>query len=132
MATIAIPIVTTALGSLGPLIANLAMPLIQLAEAHFAPKTGSSKMETVLQTLQAFLTPLASSGTIQQPVPAQTELQSIVEGVLAVLKTIPGALPAPGSGATVTPTTAPGATSSISPAALNLTIGLLTTLKNQS
>jgi hypothetical protein len=129
MAAAAIPLALSALGTLGPLIASVATPLIKLAEAHFAPKTGASKMETVLQAVQAFLAPLATSGTIQQPVPSPAELQSIVEGVLGQLKAT-GQLPIAGSGA-VTPSTPANPTNSISSAALKLAIGLLTTLQAQ-
>jgi len=83
-----------------PLIKKLSVPLIQLAQAHL-PK--DSRMSAVLSALQSLMQPLATAGTIQQAVPTAAQLQPVVEGILAGLKLIPGALPAEGTGASIPP-----------------------------
>jgi hypothetical protein len=102
MATIAIPLVTAALGSLGPLIAKAASGLINVAEAYL-PK--GTKLDAVLAGVEAFLAPLGTSGAIQQTVPTTTQLSSTIEGVLAKMKADGTLVPAL-SGLSTTPAAA--------------------------
>lgn len=111
MATIAIPIITTALGSFGPLIAKAASGLINVAEA-FLPK--GSKLDPVLSGLEAFLAPLSTSGAIQQATPTTAQLTSIIEGVLAQMKAT-GTLAAPLSGIATPKSDVPASASSTAP-----------------
>jgi hypothetical protein len=105
IAPIAGAVLSTALGSLGPLVAKAASGLINVAEAYL-PK--GTKLQAVLAGLQAFVTPLGGAGAVQQPTTfTQAQLEAIIEGVLAQMKA-EGTLVPPLSGlAPVAPPAAP-------------------------
>jgi hypothetical protein len=91
MAAVAIPLIASVLSVIGPLLPGL----IERVEALFAPKTGTTKLQTVLDALKALLEPLAAAGNLQGT-PSDAELIAAIEATLALLKAN-GQLPLPGS-----------------------------------
>lgn len=75
-----------ALSFILPLVPNL----VKAAEAAFAvkPKSGTSKLNAVMQSLQVFFTQLVEGGVVPAgtPTPTADTLQGVIETVLADLK----------------------------------------------
>ena len=87
MAVAAIPVVLTAVqfavGTLGPLVSSL----IGRAETIFnKPLSGQSKLSWVLGGIKALLDPLSASGVAPVVPPTDTEINAIIEAVLAQMK----------------------------------------------
>ena len=104
MASVAIPLVVTALGTWGPIVGKLGSELINLAEA-FLPS--GKKMPAVVAGLQSFLQTMGTAGQLPQSggpstMPTDAQLELALEGVLAKMKTDRTLVPA-GSGLTNTP-----------------------------
>lgn len=105
MASVAIPLVVTALGTWGPIIGKLGSSLINLAEA-FLPS--GKKMPAVVSGLQSFLQTMGEAGQLPQSggpstMPTAAQLELALEGVLAKMKNDGTLVPAL-IGVTQTPT----------------------------
>ena len=103
MASVAIPLVVTALGTWGPIVGKLGSELINLAEA-FLPS--GKKMPAVVSGLQSFVQTMGEAGQLPQNgpsvMPTEAQLEQALEGVLAKMK-VDGTLVPAGSGLTNTP-----------------------------
>jgi hypothetical protein len=84
MATTIVPIATSLLGALGPLVGDVASDLLSALQKHIPQ--GDTAIAHVVAALKAFLGSLAGAGAIQQTPPTDAQLQAIVDGVLATLK----------------------------------------------
>jgi hypothetical protein len=91
MATTIVPIATSLLGALGPLVGDVASDLLTDLQKHIPQ--GDTAIAHVVAALKAFLGSLAGAGAIQQAPPTDAQLQAMVDGVLATLKA-DGAIPA--------------------------------------
>jgi hypothetical protein len=98
MAAAIVPVVLNAIAFAGPLIP----PLVQFVESAFGPKTGPTRLDTVMNSLKALLVPMATAGTVAG-VPSDAELKAAIEAVLANMKAngqlAVGAVAAPGAAA---------------------------------
>lgn len=81
MAAAIVPLVVNAISFIAPLLP----PLISKVESAFGPRTGETKLETVLNGVKAILTPVATAGMVNG-VPSDAELKAAIEAVLAQMK----------------------------------------------
>ena len=64
------------------ILSKVAPFLFRFVEAKFKPKTGSTKMETVLGAVKVILEALGKSGDLGQAPPEDSELRTILEKLL--------------------------------------------------
>lgn len=108
MAAAVVPIVT----AFSPLIISGVTWLVKFVETKFAPKTGSTKFDTVLKMATELFNSLATAGVI--PLPKEPELKALVQLIVDTLNKqgalqggetkVDGALPGVLTSATATAT----------------------------
>ena len=64
------------------ILTMVAPPLFRFVESKFKPKTGATKMTTVLNAIKALLEPLATAGELGGAVPSDNELLQLLEQLL--------------------------------------------------